>query len=103
MLALPNQTPDLCTQLGLSRRDVEHSAWVLDAAGRRWAAAAAVTRVLLELPRWRFVGRLASLPPLLWIETRAYYWFEARRHRFRRWGVTPACARLGVVCVPRSE
>jgi predicted DCC family thiol-disulfide oxidoreductase YuxK len=72
-------------------------------AGRSWAAAAAVSRVLAELPGWRWVGRLTSLSPLVWIETRGYYWFEAHRHRFGRWGVTPACARPGVACLPRGE
>ena len=103
MLALPNQTPGLCAQLGLSPDDAAHSAWAFDAAGRRWAAAAAVNRVLAELPGWRWIGRLASLPPLLWLETRGYHWFETRRHRFGRWGVTPPCSRPGAACLPRTD
>ncbi|HLI26534.1 MAG TPA: DUF393 domain-containing protein [Chloroflexota bacterium] len=98
VLALPNQTPGLCELLGLSRAQVDRSIWAFAPDGRAYAAAAAMNRVLRELPGWRWLGRLLDLPPLLAIATPGYYWFGAHRHRFARFGASPACARPGAHC-----
>jgi predicted DCC family thiol-disulfide oxidoreductase YuxK len=103
VLALPNQTPALIARLGLTRADVDRAAWAIDRGGRRYCAAAAVNRVLAELPRWWFVARLAGVPPLFWLEDRAYYWFAAHRHRFARFGAVPECSVPGVPCTPLGE
>ena len=103
MLALPSQTPALRERLGLTRAQTDRSIWVFDATGRRWAAAAAMNRVLIELPGYGWLGRLLNVPPLLWCATRGYYWFGANRHRFGRFGVTPACRRPGVPCRPYGQ
>lgn len=100
MLALPNQTPGLRARLGLSRADVDRAAWAIARDGRRWAAAAAINRVLAELNGWpwRLLARLYPLPGVRQAEERFYAWFARNRGRFARWGVTPACARHGVAC-----
>lgn len=100
VLALPNQTPGLCALLGLTRAQVDRSIWAFDTEGRAYAAAAAMNRVLRELPGWRWLGRLLDLPPLLAIATPCYYLFGAHRHRFARFGAPPACGRPGVRCAP---
>jgi predicted DCC family thiol-disulfide oxidoreductase YuxK len=103
VLALPNQTPELIAGLGLTRTDVDRAVWAIDRRGRRYCAAAAVNRVLAELPRWRLVAQLASIPPLLWLQDRGYYWFAAHRHHFARFGTIPECSSPGVPCTPLSE
>ena len=103
VLALPNQTPELCARLGLTRADVDRAAWALDAVGGRYAGAAAINRVLAELPRWRWLALPGRLPPLLWLEERGYDWFAANRHYFARFGSAPACGRPGVHCTPLGE
>jgi predicted DCC family thiol-disulfide oxidoreductase YuxK len=103
VLALPNQTPELIARLELSRADVDRAVWAIDRRGRRHCAAAAVNRVLAELPRWRLVAQLASIPPLLWLEDRGYDWFAAHRHHFARLGTIPECSSPGVPCTPLSE
>ena len=103
VLALPNQTPDLCAALGLSRAQVDRSIWAFDAQGCAYSAAAAMNRVLRELPRWRWLGRLLDLPPILRVVTPCYYGFGAHRHRFARFGTLPACARPGARCRPLGQ
>ena len=103
MLALPNQTPELIACLGLTRADVDRAVWAIDRRGRRYCAAAAVNRVLAQLPRWRCVAPLAGVPPVLWLEDRGYYWFAAHRHQFARFGILPECSHSGVPCTPLGE
>ena len=103
VLALPNQTPELIAGLGFSRADVDRAVWAIDRWGHRYCAAAAVNRVLAELPRWGVVAQLAGVPPLLWLEDRSYYWFAAHRHQFARFGIIPECSYPGVSCIPLGE
>ena len=103
VLALPNQTPGLIERLGLTRAEVNRAAWAFDADGRRWVGAAAINRVLAELPGWRGIVGVFRFPPLYWLEDRGYYWFAAHRHRFARFGTVPECSRPGVPCTPLGE
>ena len=63
MSALPNQQPGLIERLGLTRRDVDRYAWVIEPSGRRFHGAAAIGRVLRELGGgWHMLGLAAALP-----------------------------------------
>jgi len=99
--ALPNQTPDLLERAGLTRDQVDREVWAIDRRGRRYAGAAAINRVLAELPRWRRVAPLYRIPGIRQSQTLAYRWFAANRGQFFWLGTTPACRRPGVLC--RSE
>lgn len=88
---------------GLSKADVDRSLWAIAPDGRRWSGAAAVNRTLQELGAWRLLTLPFTLPALLRAEARAYAWVAAHRGRFARLGVTPACARPGVDCLPEGE
>jgi predicted DCC family thiol-disulfide oxidoreductase YuxK len=101
VLALPSQTPGVPERTGLSRADLSRAAWAIDRRGRGYAGAAALNRVLVELPPpWRWLAGLYRLPLAGAIEDAGYRWFAANRARFGRWGVMPACARPGVPCDP---
>lgn len=92
--ALPNQTPGLIEQYGLTRAQVDREVWVIDAEGRALGGAAAVNQVLEALGGgWAWLGRALRLPPLFWCETRLYRWVAGHRYLFGRWGITPACER----------
>jgi predicted DCC family thiol-disulfide oxidoreductase YuxK len=61
--ALPNQEPGLIERYGLTRGDVDRSAWAIEPSGRRYRGAAAVARALREMGGgWRVLGWLARLP-----------------------------------------
>ena len=100
VLALPNQTPGLIEKLGLTRADVDRAAWVVDAAGRKWAGAAAVNRALEEWGGvWPLIAGCYSFPIIRWIEDRAYDWIAAHRSQLARWWSTvPECEQPGVNC-----
>ncbi len=91
MLALPNQTPHLIEQFGLTREEVDREVWAIDADGRRFAGAAAINRVLQELGDvWAWLARLYRSAPIRWIEDRAYRWVAAHRDRLSRvWSAEP--------------
>lgn len=62
---------------------------VRDAQGRLHHGAAAFARLWRELPGWRWLGRLAALPPLSWLAEGAYRLFLPLRpllqRALRRW------------------
>lgn len=100
VLALPNQTPGILPRFGLTRDQVDRSAWAIDAGGRYYEGAAAVNRVLAELGGfWHALASAYRLPPIRWIEDRVYAWI-ARNRRFLSalLGTTPACQEPGVRC-----
>jgi len=103
IVALPNQTPGVRERAGLTKEQVDRSAWAIDASGRRYEGAAAVNRALDELDRWRFLAALFRLPVIRQLEEVFYRWFSANRGRFARWGITPACERPGTSCLPEGE
>ncbi len=100
MLALPNQTPGVLRRFGLTRAQVDRSAWVIDAAGRYDEGAAAVNRILAELGGfWSVLSRIYRLPAVRWIEDRAYAWIARNRGFLSSvWGMTPECQQPGVRC-----
>lgn len=100
VLLLPNQTPGARQLAGLSKREVDRAVWVIETTGRRYEGAAAINRTLEELGRWRHLAALYRLSPVRQVEDRLYGWFAANRSRFARWGITPACERPGVECLP---
>jgi predicted DCC family thiol-disulfide oxidoreductase YuxK len=100
--ALPSQTPGLAERAGLTRAQLNREAWAVDRRGRRYAGAAAINRVLAELPGWRSVSRLYDLPGIHQGETLFYRWFAANRGRFSRWGAVPTCERPGASCLPEG-
>ncbi len=88
MLALPNRTPGLLEQVGLTREQVDAAAWTVDARGNKLAGAAGVNRALRELGgAWSIVARGYSIRPLRWLEDLGYAWV-ARNRRWlgRLWG-----------------
>jgi predicted DCC family thiol-disulfide oxidoreductase YuxK len=93
VLAMPNQTPGLIERHGLTRADADRTVWTIDQEGTALSGAAAVNRVLSELPRpWPRVANLYRLPPLAWLE-RAVYGLVARNRSLlsRWWGDPPPC------------
>lgn len=99
--ALPSQTPGLIERLGLSREQVDATAWVIDRAGRRFSEGDAINLCLSALDRpWRYLALPYALPAIRLLERRFYRWFAHNRGRFARIGSLPACARPGAGCTP---
>jgi predicted DCC family thiol-disulfide oxidoreductase YuxK len=67
--------------LPLTSTDHETSMWVRDNDGTLLEGFAAWRRIMDELPGWRWMGRLASLPPLSLIGPTLYRLVAAHRHR----------------------
>ena len=93
---VPNQQPGLVERLGLTRADVDRSAWAQTPDGRLYAAAAAVNLTLGVMWRTRLPWRLYQLRPLRRLEDAAYRWVAANRHRFP--GLTPYCQQHPPAC-----
>ena len=68
-------------ELPLTRSYHETSMWVEDNDGTLLEGFAAWRRILAELPGWRWLARLASLPPLSLIGPTLYRLVAAHRHR----------------------
>lgn len=84
---------------GLTRAEVDRSAWAIEPGGRRLEGAAALNRVLEELGGgWRLLAAVYGLPPLAAAEEAIYRWVAANRERLAWFGVTPECERPGVAC-----
>ena len=77
--ARPNQEPGLIESVGLSRAEVDRSVWAVEMGGRRYEAAGAVNRVLVELGGgWAALGWLYRVPGIRQVQD-AYYRRVARR------------------------
>jgi predicted DCC family thiol-disulfide oxidoreductase YuxK len=99
ILVQPNQSPGVLAAHGLTRAEVDRSAWVIERGGRRLAGAAALNRVLEELGgAWRVLALPYRLPLLATAEEAAYRWLTINRRRLAWFGVTPECERPGVAC-----
>ena len=98
MLALPSQSPGLAERVCIRRAQLDRAAWTIDRAGRRLSGAAAINRVMAEIPFLRPFARLYPLPGVRQAEQLGYAWFARNRGRFARWGAMPACARPGADC-----
>lgn len=71
------------SDLPVDRRDLEFSMWVRDGQGNLLEGFAAWRRIMGELPRWRWLARLASLPPLSSIGPTLYRLVAVNRRHFR--------------------
>jgi predicted DCC family thiol-disulfide oxidoreductase YuxK len=69
---------------GLTREEAMRRFHVIDASGRLRSGADAFIALWLSLPRWRWLGRLASVPPLPWLLERAYRGFLRVRPAIQR-------------------
>lgn len=72
------------SDLPVGREDLESSMWVQDHNGNLLQGFAAWQRIMGELPRWRWLARLVSLPPLTLIGPALYRWIAANRRHFSR-------------------
>ena len=68
--------------LPVSLEDLDASMWVRDGAGDLFEGYTAWRRIMSELPRWKWLARLASLPPFTVIGPALYRLLAANRHRF---------------------
>ena len=99
MLALPNQTPDLIERYGLTRAEVDRSAWLIDSDEKLYAGADAVNRIFREWDGlWKTISQLYQIPLFAKIEERLYRFIADHRHHLSRWGVTPECDRPDALC-----
>ena len=69
--------------LPVSRHDLESSMWVRDRGGNLVQGFAAWRRIMAELPRWKWLARLASLPPFTLIGPALYRVVAANRRHIR--------------------
>ena len=69
-------------ELPVDREDHEASMWVRDSDGGLYDGYAAWQKIMAEIPRWRWIARLVSLPPLKFFGPPLYRWIAANRHRF---------------------
>ena len=98
--AIANQKQGALQEFGVSREEADRAAWTIEPDGRRLEGAAAINRVLAEMPgAWPAVARLYRLRPLAAAEESFYRWFARRRSRFHRFGVRPECDDPGAGCV----
>lgn len=70
---------------GITREEAMSRFHVIDSDGSLKSGAAAFIALWLSLPRWRWMGRIASLPPLPWLLERAYAGFLRIRPAVQRW------------------
>jgi predicted DCC family thiol-disulfide oxidoreductase YuxK len=99
VLVIANQKPGVLAKYGLTREQVDRTAWAVDRAGRRWEGAAAINRVMEELGG--FPSTLAAAyraTAIAAVEDWLYGWFAPRRSRFRRFGIRPECEDAGSGC-----
>jgi predicted DCC family thiol-disulfide oxidoreductase YuxK len=88
----------------LSKAEVDRAVWVVTRDGQYYEAAAAINRVLQELPRWAWLARLYALPIIKRLEEWGYAWIATHRHHFARWySAVPECERTGVMCVGEGK
>jgi predicted DCC family thiol-disulfide oxidoreductase YuxK len=68
----------------ITREEAMRRFHVIDADGRIRSGADAFITLWLSLPRWRWLGRVASVPPLPWLLERAYRGFLLIRPAIQR-------------------
>jgi predicted DCC family thiol-disulfide oxidoreductase YuxK len=81
--------------LPMAREDHERSMWLRDRDGGVHEGFDAWRRLMAELPRWVWLARVASLPPLNLFGPALYRWIAVHRHRLtsRRSGTVPPSGR----------
>ena len=71
-------------ELPMDRQAHEASLWAQDSDGRMFEGFAAWKRILAEMPGWKWLARLASLPPFTLIGPTMYRWIANHRQVLRR-------------------
>ena len=90
--AIANQKAGVLERYGITRAAADRAAWTVDGEGRRLEGAAAINRVLAEMPGiWPAIASIYRILPIAAVEEAFYRWFARRRSRFHRWGVQPEC------------
>jgi predicted DCC family thiol-disulfide oxidoreductase YuxK len=74
-----NLEPETC--LPVPRERLAEQMWVRSSDGELRAGWEACTLVLARLPAWRWLARLAALPPLGWLGPRLYGLVARARRR----------------------
>jgi predicted DCC family thiol-disulfide oxidoreductase YuxK len=97
---MPNQTPGILAQYGLTRAAADRDALAITAGGERLAGGAAVRQVFAALGGpWAVLAWVVSLAPVAWVADRVYRRIATNRRSLSRfWGTVPECARPGVRC-----
>ncbi|MCW8985300.1 MAG: DUF393 domain-containing protein [Thermoanaerobaculales bacterium] len=72
------------SELPLTPEDHRSTMWVRDSDGVLLDGFAAWRRIMAEIPGWRWVARLASLPPFALIGPHLYRLIASNRHDFSR-------------------
>jgi predicted DCC family thiol-disulfide oxidoreductase YuxK len=99
VLALPNQTPGLREQFGLSRAEVDRQLYAVGNAGAVYGGAAAFFRIFRALGGvWAKLAWIYRVPGIPWCSALVYFFVARNRGRLARWGVTPTCERSGATC-----
>jgi predicted DCC family thiol-disulfide oxidoreductase YuxK len=76
--------------LGLDRTQCDESVQYRNRDGIWFSAGRAVAEILRESPRpWSWLGQLAKLPGIAWLNEQIYHLVSINRHRLP--GGTPAC------------
>ena len=90
--AIANQKAGVPERYGITRAEADRAAWTVDGEGRRLEGAAAINRVLAEMPGiWPAIASVYRIHPIGAVEEALYRWFARRRSQFQRWGVRPEC------------
>jgi predicted DCC family thiol-disulfide oxidoreductase YuxK len=90
--AIANQKAGALEHFGLSRAEADRAAWTIEPDGRRLEGAAAINRVLAEMPGvWPAIAKLYRARAVAAAQEALYRWFAKRRSRFHRLGVRPEC------------
>jgi predicted DCC family thiol-disulfide oxidoreductase YuxK len=90
VLVLPNQTPNLIGEYGLSRAQVDQEVWAVAPDGARWSGAAAVNRILQELGSgWSVLAAIYRFRLIQNIEDRGYRWVAGHRTQLSNWFGAP--------------
>lgn len=81
MLVVPAQSPGVRDRYGLTSQQTDRAAWAIEPDGRKHRGAAAINRVLAELPPpWPGVAKLYGVPPLRLLEDGVYAVVARTRH-----------------------
>jgi len=90
--AIANQKAGVLERYRITRAEADRAAWTVDGEGRRLEGAAAINRVLAEMPGiWPAIASIYRIHPIAAVEEAFYRWFARSRSRFQRWGVRPEC------------
>lgn len=96
---LPSQTPGLMERYGLTREQVDRSAWLMEVDGDRLDDAAALNQIFRIIgDRWAWLAVPYAVPPVRWAEEHVYRWIADHRTMLARWGTVPECERPGARC-----